>query len=176
MALPAVPVAFRHAVFDRDDRVLPDPVLVERDHLVGRAGLLAGLLEFVGLRRLVPELARRDVEREEHVVARLVAGLRDRFEHQVDRLAVGRQARREAAFVADPGGMPLLLQDAAQRVEDLGAGAKRLGERRGADRHHHELLEVDAAVGVRAAVEDVHHRHRQHGAAVRAAVQAGRCR
>ena len=41
----------------------------------------------------------------------------------------------------------------------------RLGERARADRHHHELLEVDAAVGVRAAVEDVHHRHRQHGAA-----------
>ena len=28
--------------------------------------------------------------------------------------------------------------------------------------HDHELLEVDGVVGVRAAVEDVHHRHRQH--------------
>ena len=32
---------------------------------------------------------------------------------------------------------------------------------RRADRHDHEFLEVDAAVGVRAAVEDVHHRHGQ---------------
>ena len=31
-----------------------------------------------------------------------------------------------------------------------------------AERHHHEFLEVDAAVGVRAAVEDIHHRRRQH--------------
>ena len=46
---PAVPVAFGDAVLDRDDRILPDPVLVERDHLVGRAGLLAGLLELVRL-------------------------------------------------------------------------------------------------------------------------------
>ena len=69
--------------------------------------------------------------------------------------------------------MPLLLQDAAQRVEDLRAGAQRLGKRGRADRHHHELLEVHAAVGVRAAVEDVHHRHRQHRAAVRAAVEPG---
>ena len=34
-----------------------------------------------------------------------------------------------------------------------------------ADRHDHELLEVDVRVGVRAAVEDVHHRHRQQVAA-----------
>ena len=34
-------------------------------------------------------------------------------------------------------------------------------ERRRADRHDHELLEVDLVVGVRAAVEDVHHRHGQ---------------
>jgi hypothetical protein len=31
----------------------------------------------------------------------------------------------------------------------------------GADGHDHELLEVDVVVGVRAAVEDVHHRHGQ---------------
>ena len=37
------------------------------------------------------------------------------------------------------------------------ASAKRVG----ADRDDHELLEVDRVVGVRAAVEDVHHRHRQ---------------
>ena len=37
-----------------------------------------------------------------------------------------------------------------------------LGEARRADRHDHELLEVDRVVGVRAAVEHVHHRHRQH--------------
>ena len=29
-------------------------------------------------------------------------------------------------------------------------------------RHHHELLKVDVVIGVRSAVEDVHHRHRQH--------------
>ena len=46
-------------------------------------------------------------------------------------------------------------------MKDLGADAQRLGERRGADRHHHELLEVDARIGVRAAVQDVHHRHGQ---------------
>ena len=47
-------------------------------------------------------------------------------------------------------------------VEDLGAHAQRLGERSRADRHDHELLDVDRVVGMGAAVDDVHHRHRQH--------------
>ncbi len=42
-------------------------------------------------------------------------------------------------------------------MEDLGAPAERVGEGFGADGHDHELLEVDVGVGVRAAVEDVHH-------------------
>jgi hypothetical protein len=46
-------------------------------------------------------------------------------------------------------------------VENLGAGPQRFGKRGQADRHHHEFLQVHVAVGVRAAVEDVHHRHRQ---------------
>ena len=50
-------------------------------------------------------------------------------------------------------------------------GAQRFGEGRAAERHDHELLEVDAAVGVGAAVQDVHHRHRQHRAAVLRPVQ-----
>ena len=126
-------------------------------------GGFAGFLEDVAA--VVPELARRHVEREEDILAGGVAGLRDRFEHDVERFAVGFQARREAAFVADAGRQAALLQRRAQRVKDLGAGAKRFGERRSADRHHHEFLHVDVRVGVRAAVQDVHHRHRQHVAA-----------
>ena len=46
-------------------------------------------------------------------------------------------------------------------MEGLGAVAQRLGEGGRADWHRHELLKIDAVVGVLAAVEDVHHRHRQ---------------
>ena len=48
-----------------------------------------------------------------------------------------------------------------QRVVDLGADAHAIGEARRAGRNDHELLKVDLVVGVRAAVEDIHHRHRQ---------------
>ena len=76
-------------------------------------------------------------------------------------------ARFESRFGAKPPSSPspvarpLLLQHRLQRVVDLGAGAQRLGEGRRADRRDHELLDVDVGVGVRAAVEDVHHRHGQ---------------
>ena len=54
------------------------------------------------------------------------------------------------------------MQRRLQMVEHLGAHPQRLGEGARADGHDHELLEVDAVVGVGAAVEHVHHRHGQH--------------
>ncbi len=47
-------------------------------------------------------------------------------------------------------------------VIDLGTHPHRLSERTRADRDDHELLEVDLVVGVRPAVDHVHHRHREH--------------
>lgn len=90
-----------------------------------------------------------------------VAGLLDGLEDEVEGLAVGAEVRGEAALVAESGGQALALQDLLQRVVDLGAPAQRLGEGLRADRGDHELLDVHVGVGVRAAVQDVHHRHRQ---------------
>ena len=87
--------------------------------------------------------------------------------HHIQRLAIGPQVRGEPAFVADAGRMSGLFQNRPERVEDLGAGPQRFGKRRRAERHDHELLQVDAAVRMRTAVQDVHHRRRQHVAAVR---------
>ncbi len=55
----------------------------------------------------------------------------------------------------------MLFQHRLESVVDLGAPAQRLAEARRPDRGHHELLDVDSGVRVGAAVEDVHHRHRQ---------------
>ncbi len=53
---------------------------------------------------------------------------------------------------------------------------RRLGKRRSAGRDDHELLEVDRVVGVRAAVQDVHHRHGQNGGRARARERRRRTR
>ena len=84
------------------------------------------------------------------------------LEQQRERLLVRREVGREATFVAQRGGQAALLQQRLERVVRLDPPPQRLGEARGADRGEHELLHVDVGVGVRAAVEHVHERHRQH--------------
>ena len=79
-----------------------------------------------------------------------------------------RASRLEPRFGAKPPSSPRPVdrpRSFSTRLEgvvDLGAPAQRLGEGLRADRGDHELLDVDVGVGVRAAVEDVHHRDGQH--------------
>ena len=73
---------------------------------------------------------------------------------------MARDIRREAALVAHGGGHALRVDQFFQCLENLGAAAQRLAERLRADRHDHHLLHVEPVVGVRAAVDHVHHRHR----------------
>ncbi len=64
-------------------------------------------------------------------------------EHGLDRLLAGAEVGREATLVADTRRQPTLVQQAFQRVEHLGADLQRLGKRRCAGGHDHELLEVE---------------------------------
>ena len=168
--LPSRPIVLGQSVLDRDDRIAVDPVAVQAHHLFRVARLFVRAREDVAA--VLVEFAGGRVERERDVVAGPVAGLGDRFEDHLDRFLVVTQVGSEAALVADVGRLPALFQYAGQRVKDLGAHANRVGERRRAERHDHELLHVDAGVGVLAAVEHVHHRHRQHaGVRVEIAVE-----
>ena len=83
-----------------------------------------------------------------HVLAGAVAGGLDAVDQDAQGGLVGLQIGGEAALVAHGRGQPAIVQGALQRVEDLGSGAQRLGERGGAGGHHHELLEVHLVVGV----------------------------
>jgi len=101
------------------------------------------------------------IESQRDLAAGGVPGALDGLEDQLDGVLIRRQVGREAALVADAGAEAARMQHRAQGVKDLGPDAQRLGERRSAERHDHELLQVDRAVGVRAAVQDVQHRHRE---------------
>ena len=108
------------------------------------------------------DLAGCRVERDRHVLPGPVAGRLDPGDQSLERRLVGVEVGGEAALVAHRRGEAALVQRALRRVEDLRAGAQALGEARRPHRHDHELLEVHLVVGVRTAVEHVHHRHRQH--------------
>ncbi len=118
------------------------------------------MLEHVGA--LVVELARRRVERDRDILARAVAGRLDARHEHLQGILVGGEVGCEAALVADGRAETAVVQRALQRVEDFCPHAQALREARRAAWHDHELLEVDLVVGVRAAVEHVHHRHGQH--------------
>ena len=157
--LPAVPVVLGHAVLDGDDRIAADQVGQVAWHCRRQSSDL-----FSPASTYLPFLkysVEAQSSAEDDVVARLVAGRLDRLHDEAQRFVGALQVRREAALVADVGVVAGVLQRLLQRVEHLGAHAHRLGDGAGADRHDHELLEVDRVVGVRAAVDDVHHRHRQ---------------
>ncbi len=109
------------------------------------------------------ELLRGRVERDRDIGARCVAGRGDGRDEHLQRLVDRVEAGGVAAFVADQRLVTGVVQRLAQRVEDLRAAAHRLGHRGRADRHDHALLELQRALGVLAAVDDVHHRHRQRG-------------
>ncbi len=117
------------------------------------------MLEHVGA--ALEDLAGRRVEGDEDVLAGLVARRLDPGQHGLQSRLVGLEVGREAALVADRGRVAARGEALLQRVEDLGADAQALGEAARPGRHDHELLEVDRVVGVGAAVEHVHHRHRQ---------------
>ena len=92
----------------------------------------------------------------------LVSRLGDGFEDDFNSFDIRLHGRCEAAFVADCGVVAALFEHALQSVEDLDAPAQ--GFRKGfrSHRHHHEFLKVHVVVGMRAAVQDVHHRGGQN--------------
>ena len=63
--------------------------------------------------------------------------------------------RPPAAFVGDAGELARVAHQLAGRAIDLGGHLERLRERRRADRHHHQVLDVDAPARVRAAAENL---------------------
>ena len=107
------------------------------------------------------ELRGRRIEPDGDVTPGRVAGGADRLHQQLHGGLVVIQIRGVAALVTLSRAQTALVQDLAKRVEALGAGAQRLPERREPDRQEHELLEVDARLGVRAAVQHVELRHRE---------------
>ena len=93
---------------------------------------------------------------------RAVAGLLNRLENEEEGVFGGLQVRRKSAFIADGRRLLARLQELLERGEHLSPHPQRLGKPPGTDGHDHELLDIERIVRVRAAVDDVHLRNRQH--------------
>ncbi len=114
---------------------------------------------------MLEKLGTRNIEAEQDVAACGEPGLVDRLHDRIERRSVGRQVGREPPLVANRGVQTLAAQHRLQCMENLRAVAQRFGKTRRADRQDHELLDIHAVVGMRTAVDDVHHGYR-HGRVV----------
>ena len=158
---PSVPVVLRQAVFNRDDRILVDPVLPERDHLVAGKHF-AFFAQVVAFCFFVVEFGAGGVERDRDVDAGLVSSLLDRFKDHFDGFFVRLQRRGVSAFVADERRVAAALENGFELMIDFRAPAEPFGEGFSAKRHDHEFLEVSRLpAGMRAAVKNIHHRDRE---------------
>ena len=158
---PAFPVVLAHAVLHGDDGIGVGELLPHVDHLAAGHGLL-GLRQGVGAVLVVVPIRHGGVDGEHEVLAGLVAGLLDGGDDALEGVLVLLQVGSVAALIAHAGGGgAVLLEDGLEGVEHLGAHAQGFLPAGGADRHDHELLDVDVVGGMGAAVEDVHHRHGQ---------------
>mmetsp|Transcript_16773 Transcript_16773/g.54607 ORF Transcript_16773/g.54607 Transcript_16773/m.54607 type:complete len:458 (-) Transcript_16773:185-1558(-) len=169
---PRRPVVLVERVFDGDD----GEVLAERRVEVGKldashleVGRLLGLgvpgAEVVAVLAFDEELGRRHVHPD--LALALVPRSLDSLHHQLQ-TGAGIARGSEPALVADRGGVTakLLLDDALERVVALAADPHRLLERLGAHRDDEVLLEGEFVASVRASVDHVEARHRQHHLAV----------
>ena len=96
---------------------------------------------------------------QDDIRARRIARAGDGLQNQVERLFFLGNLRRKAALVAHARGKPLLFEQRRQRVIGFRAHPQRRTEILRADGHDHKFLHVQPVSRVRAAVENVHHRH-----------------
>ncbi len=157
--LPAFPVVFGHAVFDGDNRVTINEVGVEINHVCGGLLLLGFILEDVFA--ILVELTGGDIECQQDIFPRLVAGCPDGVHYDFQSFFVALEVRCKAALVTDCSVIALILEDFLEGVENFSAHAQGLFKGVGPGRHDHEFLDIDIVVGVLAAINDVHHRQRQ---------------
>ena len=158
--LPAFPVLLIQTVLDGVDGVLLNQLFPVLDQLLACKDLAALGQPVLALLAALP-LAGGRVHRQHKVLAGDIPSLLDGLQNILDSLLVAGKVGRKTALIADRGSQPLALEQRLQRVEHLGAPAQALLEAGRTGGHDHKLLHVHGVGRVRAAVQNVHHRHRQ---------------
>ena len=127
-----------------------------------RGEILAGLGQVVLALFAALPLGGSSVHCEDEVLAGLVASLLYCAKDILDSLLIACKVGSESALVADGRCKTLALKQRRKRVEHLCAPTKTFREALRAYRHDHEFLYVNSVRGMRAAVEDIHHRDRKY--------------
>src|SRR5436190_787909 len=108
------------------------------------------------------ELACCRVQSEQAIAACFVSRLCYGFKNCLYCFLVGFEVGSKTSFVADAGGVTFFLQDGFEGMKNLRTHTQGFMKGICAYRHNHELLKINVVISVRTAVDDIHHRHRQH--------------
>ena len=99
--LPSLPVIFRHPIFDRDNRILPNPIRPEFDHLLRLPLTLIRFLEDVLPLARIEEFARRRVEGQTDIYPGPIPCLCNGFENGFRSFVVRFEIRSKSSLVPD---------------------------------------------------------------------------
>ena len=156
--LHAGDVVLGERILDRHDREPIDPAEQDRTPLLSVEGPVVARQ---AVRAVGAQLGGGDVERDAHVAPGDEPARSDRLDERLEGFLVAVERRPPSALLGDAGQPAALVEPAAGGPVDLARPVEGFGEGGGAGRHDEEVLHVDAAVGVRAAAEDLDLRHRQ---------------
>ena len=157
---PPVPVILIQPVLNADDGVLRPPARVQI-HQLGGGERYPLPFQVVPPRIAVPQLRRRHIQGNVHLLAGAVARRFNRPQHYLNGVPVGSQRRRKTALVPHIEIVPAGPQDALQRLVNFHARPQRRAEALKPGGNHHKLLHIGGIGSVPPAVQNVQHRRRQ---------------
>ena len=102
--LPTIPVVFRAAVLDRNDRKTRAKIDIVLNQLFNRAFRPVRFLENVNVALRIIKLGGGRIERDENLLAKYVTGFSDRGRNRFERVLGGIESWREPALVPDRDG------------------------------------------------------------------------
>ena len=149
----AVAVIFRQRILDCGNRIGFDPAAKKIDETCRGKG---AFLERQPIALIMPEFGGRYVERNNHILARRLASGLDSGGQGFERLFVAAEERPPSSLIRDAGDSALARHDVASCEIDLAGDLHYLFKGRGARDHHHEILNIDPAPGMRAAAKDLY--------------------
>ena len=158
--LPSLPVILPHAVLQGYQRIAQRQVLPKGGQLGGCKWTLTFGCEIQLPFRL--PLAGGGVNGQGDIPPRLISRLLHRLDDQLQRFLVRGEIGGKASLIPHAGAQPPLPQQPSQGVVDFAAPPQSLPKGWGPVRTDHKLLDIHIVCGVGSAVENVHHRHRQH--------------
>ena len=127
-----------------------------------RSKFLAGLrLLVIALALFALPFGAGGIHGQDKILARLIAGIADSLQDMLNRIFIRSQIRRKTAFITNRRGLAFLFEQGLQGMEYLRRPSEPFAEGRCARRHNHEFLRVHGVRGMGAAVQNIHHRHRQ---------------